>query len=64
MYKIKTPNSNYNGITLNVKFTNGTGVTDVEEIKNILINDYGYKLEEVVKSTNKKNASLKKDGDK
>jgi len=44
MYKIKTPNHNYNGVTYGVKFTNGLGETDSEEIKNILIYDFGYEL--------------------
>ncbi|KYD30055.1 hypothetical protein [Geobacillus sp. B4113_201601] len=44
MYKIKTPNENYNGVTYGIKFTNGLGETDSEEIKNILIHDFGYEL--------------------
>jgi hypothetical protein len=44
MYKIKTPNHNYNGVTYGVKFTNGLGETDSEEVKNILVHDFGYEL--------------------
>ncbi|MCA1027340.1 hypothetical protein LCM23_14665 [Cytobacillus kochii] len=44
MYNIKTPNGFYNGTTYGVKFINGIGKTDNEQVKNILINDFKYIL--------------------
>lgn len=44
MYTIKTPSSFYCGVTYNVKFKDGVGETDDEELKDILINDFKYKL--------------------
>ena len=44
-YKILTPNAQYNGVTEGVAFANGVGHTDSEAIKNVLVNDYGYKAE-------------------
>lgn len=44
-YKIITPNAIYNGVTEGVPFANGVGHTDNEATKNILVNDYGYKVE-------------------
>lgn len=46
MYKIKTPNPNYNGTTAQVRFLNGIGETTDEQVKNELVNDYGYLLVE------------------
>lgn len=43
-FKIKTPNPLYNGVTEGVPFANGIGHTDDENVKNILVNDYGYEL--------------------
>ncbi|MEH7521692.1 hypothetical protein V7149_00195 [Bacillus sp. JJ1503] len=45
-YKILTPNEQYNGVTEGVPFAVGVGYTDNEAIKNVLVNDYGYKCEE------------------
>jgi len=44
MYKIKTPNPHYNGITNGIKFNNGIGETDSEIVKNILVNEFKYTL--------------------
>ncbi|MFP5111831.1 hypothetical protein ACSU64_05565 [Bacillaceae bacterium C204] len=67
MYKIKTPNPHYSGKTSGVEFENGYGQTDNEEIKNILVNDFGYKLlkqEEHKKEQSKKGKqSPKKEGE-
>ncbi|KHF40708.1 hypothetical protein [Halalkalibacter okhensis] len=61
MFKIETPNKNYNGSTYGVAFVNGQGETNKEEIKNILVHDFGYKLVKEVtdkpKSPTKKTAS-------
>ncbi|OMC97757.1 hypothetical protein [Paenibacillus odorifer] len=46
MYVIKTPNPNYDGTTAGVKFSNGAAVVEDEGLRKILINDYGYTLEE------------------
>jgi hypothetical protein len=43
-YKIEVPNKMYNGITEGVPFVDGFGETDDENIKNVLINDFGYTL--------------------
>lgn len=45
-YKIITPNERYNGVTEGIPFANGVGYTDDEQLKNVLVNDYGYKAEE------------------
>lgn len=45
-YKITTPNERYNGVTEGVPFANGVGYTDDEQLKTVLVNDYGYKAEE------------------
>lgn len=42
IYVIKTPNPLYNGVTEGVQFENGIGKTDHLNIRNILVNDYGY----------------------
>lgn len=41
-YKIKTPNFLYSGTTEGVPFTQGVGYTDDKNIRNVLVNDYGY----------------------
>lgn len=46
MIVIKTPNPNYNGITLGVKFENGAAVIEDENLRRVLVNDYGYLSEE------------------
>jgi hypothetical protein len=56
-FKIKTPNDRYNGVTEGVAFANGVGETDDENVKNVLINDYGYS---VVEEPEKKAESPKK----
>ncbi|MCK0470887.1 hypothetical protein [Halalkalibacter sp. APA_J-10(15)] len=65
MYKIKTPNERYNGETYGVTFFNGQGETENEEVKNVLVNDFGYELvkKEAVKAkspTTKKSTSQSK----
>lgn len=42
MYKIETPNKLYNGVTEGVPFSKGIGQTDDKNIRNVLVNDYGY----------------------
>lgn len=42
MYILKTPNKQYNGVTEGVAFSKGIGQTDNSNIRNILVNDYGY----------------------
>ena len=42
MYKLKTPNEQYNGVTEGVPFSKGVGQTDNKNIRNILVNDYKY----------------------
>ncbi|MNJ77961.1 hypothetical protein D3C77_755840 [compost metagenome] len=49
MYVIKTPNPNYDGVTIGVKFENGTAVVEGENLRNILVKDYGYLSDEVKK---------------
>ena len=44
MYKIKTPNENYNGTTFGVQFKNGMAEVESEELKNILVYNFGYQL--------------------
>ncbi|MGM0904259.1 MAG: hypothetical protein ACQEXB_24545 [Bacillota bacterium] len=44
-YKIITPNPLYNGVTEGVPFASGVGHTDDENVKNSLVNNYGYKCE-------------------
>jgi hypothetical protein len=45
-FKILTPNDQYNGVTEGVPFAAGVGYTDDENVKNSLVNNYGYKCEE------------------
>ncbi|MCG7386881.1 hypothetical protein [Paenibacillus sp. ACRRY] len=42
MFVIKTPNPNYDGVTCGVKFQNGTAVVEDENLRRVLVNDYGY----------------------
>jgi hypothetical protein len=44
-YKIITPNPLYNGVTEGVPFASGVGHTDNENVKNSLVNNYGYRCE-------------------
>src|SRR5690625_181511 len=41
-YKIETPNKLYKGITEGVPFSQGVGQTDDKNVRNVLVNDYGY----------------------
>lgn len=57
MYKVKTPNENYNGVTEGVAFAKGIGYTENKNTLKVLINDYKYEdvtdyrpLEEAAKS--------------
>lgn len=58
MYKIKTPNPSYNGVTYGVEFINGNGQTNDEIIRDILVNDFGY--EEVIEDKISKSNVKKK----
>jgi hypothetical protein len=49
-FKILTPNKQYNGVTEGVAFAAGVGFTDDEALKNVLVNDYGYKCEEMTEA--------------
>lgn len=44
-YVIKTPNEFYAGVTEGVKFESGVGKTSDKNVRNVLVNDYGYKDE-------------------
>ena len=55
MYTIQTPNPFYNGKTHGVSFEKGIGTTEDENVKNILVNDFGYKLLEETKTKKKAN---------
>lgn len=44
-FKILTPNEQYDGVTEGVAFAAGVGYTDDENVKNQLVNNYGYKCE-------------------
>jgi len=57
-YKILTPNEQYNGVTEGVAFAAGVGYTDDENVKNVLVNDYKYSVEE--QSTKKTEATPKR----
>lgn len=46
MHVIRTPNPNYDGTTHGVKFGNGAAVVEDEDLRKILVHDYGYALEE------------------
>ncbi|WP_262372747.1 hypothetical protein [Sutcliffiella horikoshii] len=58
MFTIKTPNNKYSGVTEGVAFADGVGKTEDENVRNVLVNDYGY--EDVTKE-DKKSKSGKKD---
>lgn len=60
MFKIKTPNENYNGVTFGVKFVSGIGETESEESKNVLVHDFGYLLVEETKEEPKHKTNAKK----
>lgn len=42
VYKLKTPNPLYNGVTEGVAFVKGLGETTDKNIRNVLVNDYKY----------------------
>lgn len=42
MYKLKSPNPRYNGVTEGVPFSEGIGKTESKDIRNVLVNDYKY----------------------
>lgn len=44
VFKIKTPNSNYNGNTWGVQFVNGIGETKDKEVRDILIKEFKYEM--------------------
>ncbi|MTV51053.1 hypothetical protein GJ688_19330 [Heliobacillus mobilis] len=50
-YRIKTPNVIYNGVTEGVLFQNGEAIVEEERLKNLLVNDYGYTVEEIKEET-------------
>jgi hypothetical protein len=58
-YKILTPNEQYNGVTEGVAFAAGVGYTDDEDIKNVLVNNYGYKCEAPAEEKPKKATTTK-----
>ncbi|MFD2702782.1 hypothetical protein ACFSVM_20285 [Paenibacillus shunpengii] len=62
MPKIKTPNPNYEGITLGVKFNNGEAVVEDESIAKILVADYGYLISETVPEETVKPAAKPRKG--
>jgi hypothetical protein len=41
-YIIETPSKIYNGTTAGLRFTNGRAETDSKEIRDVLVNDFGY----------------------
>jgi hypothetical protein len=58
-YRIETPNKQYHGITEGVPFSEGVGETNDVNVRNVLVNDFGYKdvtkhAEEPEKSAPKK----------
>lgn len=53
-YKILTPNTQYSGVTEGVPFASGVGYTDDENVKNKLVNNYGYSYEEEKTATKPK----------
>ena len=56
-YKITVNNPNYCGVTAGVPFANGVAYVEDEELVKYLVNNFGYKAEEVKpKPTRKKTA--------
>lgn len=53
MFVIRTPNPNYRGETLGVRFENGKAVVEDEILFNTLVNDYGYLSEQLTKPEEK-----------
>ncbi|MBP3046011.1 hypothetical protein ACFVIX_02240 [Bacillus subtilis] len=42
-YKIQAPNEHYNGITAGVSFSSGVAEVESKEVRNELVNNFGYK---------------------
>ena len=42
-YKIQAPNEHYNGITAGVSFSSGVAEVESKEVRNELVNTFGYK---------------------
>lgn len=61
MYKIKTPNPYYTGKTYDVLFNKGIGLTENENVKNILVNDFGYELVEETKKLEPKEVEIEEE---
>lgn len=61
MYKIKTPNPYYSGKTYDVIFNKGIGLTENENVKNILVNDFGYELVGETKKSEPKEVEIKEE---
>ncbi len=59
-FKIVTPNEQYNGVTEGLAFANGVAHTEDENLKNVLVNNYGYRAEEEEKPKAKAEAKPKK----
>jgi hypothetical protein len=59
-YIIETPNKNYNGVTHGVQFVNGVGETNNENIRNVLVSDFGYDLVNEKQNTEKETKPKKK----
>ncbi|MEI2356062.1 hypothetical protein [Mesobacillus zeae] len=55
-YKILTPNEQYEGVTEGIPFAAGVGYTDDKNVKDSLVNNYGYKCEEKAEEKPKKGA--------
>ncbi|MBT2217828.1 hypothetical protein KK120_18635 [Virgibacillus dakarensis] len=62
MFKVYTPNKHFNGTRLGVSFINGVGETD-DKGKVKELEYFGYKVEQVKKTTGRKTTSTKKSGD-
>ncbi len=56
-FKIVTPNEQYNGVTEGLAFANGVAHTEDENLKNVLVNNYGYKYEAKAEAKPKKASS-------
>jgi hypothetical protein len=41
-YTIKTPNEKYNGVTEGVGFVNGVAKVEDKQLRDVLVNNYGY----------------------
>lgn len=64
-YVIETPNKRYSGVTEGVAFSGGRAIVEDENIKNILVNDYGYSVaEEIFDDKNEDKSAAKKSAKK